>query len=221
MVRGPGALPMEFMDFYHVNDRRTHRRFAVAMSGRLYHVSGRASPCSITDLSLAGASIQFVSMNPEPVAAFACDETGKLTVTRFLFAKPFVRLVFDASNETRAVIKRALRALGDRQMAQPLPLRRGDRLPTRNVMLTRADGSQLVCDILDMSPHGMLLGSGMRPPLGERVSLGRVGGIVVRHHSDGFAIRTQERAPSSNVVRFPQLYRAPAPGGPPNFDGVA
>ena len=88
------------------------------------------------------------------------------------------------------------------------------------MILTRADGSQLLCDILDMSPHGMLLGSGMHPPLGERVSLGRVGGIVVRHHSDGFAIRTQERGPS-NVVRFPQLYRAPAPGHPPNFDGVA
>jgi hypothetical protein len=211
---------MDFLDFYHVNDRRTHRRFAVAMSGRLYHVSGRASPCSISDLSLAGASIQFVSMNPEPVTAFACDETGKLTVTRFQFAEPFVRLVFDASNETRAVIKRALRALGDRQLVQPLPLRRGERLCTRNVMLTRADGTHLVCDILDMSPHGMLVGSDIFPPLGERVSLGRVGGIVVRHHKDGFAIRTQDRSPS-NVVRFPSLYRPPSPGRPPNFDGVA
>jgi hypothetical protein len=211
---------MDFMDFYHVNDRRTHRRFAVTMSGRLYHASGRTSPCSITDLSLAGASIQFVSANPEPVTAFSCDETGKLAVILFQITRPFVRLVFDASNETRAVISRALRVLGDRQLIQPLPLRRGERLVSRNVILTRADGSPLVCDILDMSPQGMLLSSKMRPPLGERVSLGRVGGMVVRHHADGFAIRTQDRTPS-NVVRFPQLYRAPTPGRTPNFDGVA
>jgi len=111
--------------------------------------------------------------------------------------------------------------MGDRQLLAPLPLRRGDRLSTRNVMVARSDGSHIVCNILDMSPHGMLLGSDMRPPLGERVSLGKIGGVVVRHHGEGFAIRTQSRATASNVVRFPALYRAPNPITSPNFDGIA
>jgi len=212
---------MDFMDFYHVNDRRTHRRFAVAMSGRLYHASGRFSVCSTADMSLAGAAIHLTGTNPESIAAFGCDETGKLAVARTHFAAPFVRLVFDTSNETRAVIKRALRAMGDRQLLAPLPLRRGDRLSTRNVMVTRSDGSHIACDILDMSPHGMLLGSQIRPPLGERVNLGKIGGVVVRHHGEGFAIRTQSRTTASNVVRFPALYRMPAPLTPPNFDDIA
>lgn len=212
---------MDFMDFYHVNDRRTHRRFAVAMSARLYHANGRFSLCSTADLSLAGAAIHLIGAAPEPVTAFGCDETGKLNVTRFQFAKPFVRLVFDTTAETRAVIKRALQALGDRHMVQPLPSRRGERLATRNVMLTRADGSSLLCDILDMSPQGMLLGSQARPPLGERVTLGKVAGIVVRHDGEHFAIRLLDRASTGNVVRFPVIYRAAEQPASPHFDGIA
>ncbi len=212
---------MDFMDFYHVNDRRTHRRFAVALPARLYHPDGRFSLCWTADLSLAGAGIQLAGTSPEPVTAFGCDETGKIAVARYQITKPIVRLVFDTGGETRAVLKRALRSLGDRQLIHPLHLRRGDRLCTRNVMLTRADGSHLACDILDMSPHGMLLGSKARPPLGERVSLGKVAGQVVRYHSDGFAIRMHERAPCQNVVRFPQTYRQPALAPSPSFDDIA
>ena len=101
-----------------------------------------------------------------------------------------------------------------------MPLRRGERFSTRNVGVIRADGTHIHCDILDMSPHGMLLGSQTRPPLGERVSLGRVAGLVVRHHSDGFVIRIQGREPS-NVVRFPVVYRTPSMPHPPSFDGIA
>lgn len=211
------------MDFYHVGDRRTHRRFAVGMSARLYHANGRFSLCSTADLSLAGAAINLDNPGGEPITAFGCDETGKLAVTRFHVARPFVRLVFDATSETRAVIKRALQALGDRQMIQPLPVRRGERLATRNVMVTRADGSQLPCDILDMSPKGMLLGTDVRPPLGERISLGKVSGLVVRHHDQGFVIRMHERNAdaASNVVRFPILYRPVAPMPSPSFDNIA
>lgn len=212
---------MDFMDFYHVNDRRTHRRFAVAIPARLYHADGRFSLCWTSDLSLAGAAITLGDASPDPVSAFGCDETGKISVTRFQFSKPFMRLVFDTAGETHAVIKRALRALGDRQLIQPLPVRRAHRLATRNVVLTCADGRQLSCDILDMSPHGMLLGSKVRPALGERVNLGKLAGVVVRHHADGFAIRMQERAHSTNVVRLPVSYRQPPFQSPPNFNDIA
>lgn len=218
-----GRAFVDCMDFYHVGDRRTHRRFSVAMSARLYHANGRFSLCSTADLSLAGAAITLDNTGAEPITAFGCDETGKLAVTRFHVAKPFVRLVFDTSSETRAVIKRALQSLGDRKMIRPLPVRRGERLATRNVMVTRADGSQLPCDILDMSPKGMLLGTDVRPPLGERVSLGKVSGLVVRHHDHGFVMRMHERSPDAagNVVRFPMLYRAPAAVPSPSFDNIA
>ena len=213
---------MDFLDFYHVNDRRTHRRFAAAMPARLYHADGRFSLCSTADLSLAGAAIHLLDSAPQPVTAFACDETGKLAVARFHVAEPFVRLVFDASSETRMVIKRALRTLGDRQLIQPLPTRRGERLSTRNVMLTRSDGSHMMCDILELAPNGMLLGSDIRPPLGESVALGRTTGIVVRHHNHGFAVRMLDRAAKAgNVLRFPGMYRQPTPPPSPSFDGIA
>ena len=200
---------MEFMDFYHVNDRRTHRRFAVTLPARLYHPDGRFSLCWTADLSLAGAAIQLNGANAEPVSAFGCDETGKIAVTRCEFTKPMLRLTFDTSGQAHAVIKHALRSLGDRQLIKPMAVRRAHRLSTRNVTVTRADGSHLACDILDMSPQGMLLASRIRPVLGERVGLGKLAAVVVRHHEDGFAIRMQELAPSNNVVRFPVSYRRP------------
>src|SRR5579863_2449997 len=117
---------MEFMDFYHVNDRRTHRRFAVTLPARLYHPDGRFSLCWTTDLSLAGTAIQMPG-GGEPVTAFGCDETGKIAVTRFEFSGSLARLLFDNSNETHAVIKHALRSLNDRQLIRPLPVRRAHR----------------------------------------------------------------------------------------------
>lgn len=212
---------MDFLDFHHVNDRRTHRRFAVAMSARLYHANGRFSLCSTADLSLAGAAIHLVGSAPQPVTGFGFDETGKLPIARFHVAEPIVRLVFDTSTETRAVIKQALHMLNDRHLIQPLPARRGERLSTRNVMLIRADGSHIMCDILDMAPNGMLLGSSARLPLGERVTLGRTTGTVVRHHKHGFAIRVLDRiATTGNVVRFPVIYRQSVMP-PSSFDGIA
>jgi hypothetical protein len=211
---------MEFMDFYHVNDRRTHRRFAVVLPARLYHPDGRFSLCWTADISLAGAAIQ-LDDSGEPVSAFGCDETGKITVERFEYTKPILRLVFDTSGQTHAVIKHALRSLSDRQLIKPQALRRSHRLSTRNVIVTRADGSHLSCDILDMSPQGMLLGSEVRPALGERVGLAKLAGVVVRHHEDGFAIRMQEQAPSANVVRFPVSYRRPPFAPSPSVNDIA
>ena len=212
----------DFLDFYHSNDRRTYRRFAVAVSARLYYASGRFSQCSTADLSLAGAAIHLMSATPEPVTAFSCEETGKLAVARSHFARPFVRLVFDTTHDIHTVMKRALHALDDRHMVRPLPMRRGERLSTRNVILTRADGSQLSCEILNMGPQGMLLRGRPSPPVGERVILGKTVGIVVRHHDDGFAIRILDCGTSpASVVRFPVVYRSPSLPSSPHFDGIA
>jgi hypothetical protein len=212
---------MEFMDFYHVNDRRTHRRFAIALPARLYHPDGRFSLCWTSDLSLAGAAIQLNDAGAQPITAFGCDETGKIVVARFELSGPAARLVFEGSNETHAVIKHALRSLNDRQLIQALPMRRAHRLSTRNVTVTRADGSQLACDILDMSPQGMLLGSDIRPALGERVSLEKLTGVVVRRLERGFAIRMQQSTPSNNVVRFPASYRRPHLAPSSSIDDIA
>ena len=144
------------------------------------------------------------------------NETGKRAATHFHFAKPFVRLAFDATTDTCAIIKRALCTLSDCQMIQPLLLRRGERLVTRNVLLTRTDGSHLLCDILDMSSQGMFLGRDARPALIVRVILGRTAGFVAPHHNNGFAIRIHERTPVSNLARFRQPIASLCPHSPPD-----
>jgi hypothetical protein len=113
--------------------------------------------------------------------------------------------------------------MDDRHMVRPLPMRRGERLTTHNVILTRADGSHMPCDILNMGPQGMLLRGRPSPPVGERVILGKTVGIVVRHHDDaGFAIRILNNATNgAGASRFPMTYRAPSFPPAPHFDGIA
>ena len=51
-----------------------------------------------------------------------------------------------------------------------------------------ADGTTHVVRVIDMSLSGAALSTGLRPPLGSPVRLGRLGARVVRHFEDGIGI---------------------------------
>jgi hypothetical protein len=55
--------------------------------------------------------------------------------------------------------------------------------------ITRENGDELDCEILDISLDGVSLKTQTRPPVGEIVKLGRNHGRVMRHNSDGIAIQ--------------------------------
>jgi hypothetical protein len=55
--------------------------------------------------------------------------------------------------------------------------------------ITRQNGEEVACEVLDISLDGVSLKTKERPPVGEIVKLGRSYGRVMRQHSDGVAIQ--------------------------------
>jgi hypothetical protein len=55
--------------------------------------------------------------------------------------------------------------------------------------ITRQNGEEVACEVLDISLDGVSLKTKERPPVGEIVKLGRSYGRVTRQHSDGVAIQ--------------------------------
>jgi hypothetical protein len=59
-------------------------------------------------------------------------------------------------------------------------------------VLTLADGGQLECFIIDMSVSGVAVSADIKPAIGMPLAVGKVVGRVVRHLSEGFAVRFVE-----------------------------
>ena len=55
--------------------------------------------------------------------------------------------------------------------------------------ITRQNGEEIACEVLDVPLDGVSLKTKERPPVGEIVKLGRCYGRVTRQHSDGVAIQ--------------------------------
>jgi hypothetical protein len=56
-----------------------------------------------------------------------------------------------------------------------------------------ADGSVLNCFVIDMSISGAAVSAEVTPPIGTPLAVGRIVGKVVRHFSEGFAIKFVEQ----------------------------
>lgn len=69
--------------------------------------------------------------------------------------------------------------------------RRHGRIVPRNPNSTLliADGSVVSCFVIDMSISGAAVSAEITPPVGTPLAVGRIVGKVIRHFSEGFAIK--------------------------------
>ena len=67
------------------------------------------------------------------------------------------------------------------------------RLSTGVARLTVESGSSFGCKVLNLSLGGAAVEVEVRPPIGQKVSLGRTEGRVVRHTRNGLAIEFTPR----------------------------
>lgn len=58
--------------------------------------------------------------------------------------------------------------------------------------ITLMDGRVLKCFVIDVSRSGVAVSAAIKPPVGERLAVGRAIGMVVRHLEAGFALRLDE-----------------------------
>ncbi len=60
--------------------------------------------------------------------------------------------------------------------------------PVEKPRFTLKDGREVECRVLDMSMHSVWLQVGVKPAIGEEVTIGRMRGRVRRHHPTGVEI---------------------------------
>jgi hypothetical protein len=173
-------------------DRRRFQRVKINLLGRCMFSDRRECPCQIVEMSPGDAL--FISPLSgdigERVIAYV-DSIGRIEGD--ILERPqehgFVMSV-NASPRKRDKLADTLTWLANRHVLNLAEDRRHlRRTPKRSEgMLILPDGTSHGCRVIDMSLSGAALSTGLRPPLGSPVRLGRIGARVVRHFEDGIGI---------------------------------
>lgn len=177
------------MDALCQNDRRTWRRFAVPLAGRLFGPSGAAWRCEVLELSAGGARVQAPGLPAATAVTLYVARIGSVDAEVLEAVHGTLRLRFSVDDARRGQISQLLDAMVQDGLARPGRTRRKPRLATTGLHFIRADGQTVACDALDLSFQGISLRVPVRPPVGEHVTIGGCQGRVVRHHDQGIVVQ--------------------------------
>jgi hypothetical protein len=173
-------------------DRRRHKRVDLVLLGRFMRANKQEYPCKLHDISVGGAAIIApveVEIGERIVTYF--DQLGGLegTVSRIFDGGFAIKLA--ATQHKREKLAALLTWLINRSELTPEDQRQHERIVPANVesMLKLAEGIVIPCRILDVSISGASIATEARPQIGHEVVLGKLRGVVVRHHKDGIGIR--------------------------------
>ncbi|KQT86419.1 pilus assembly protein PilZ [Aurantimonas sp. Leaf443] len=172
-------------------ERRRFARVKVDLLGRFMLEDQSEYPCRVEDMSPGGVAV-LTPVTPrqgERVVLYV-DHVGRLegTVQR-LFDGGFASLVV-ATDRKREKLAAQLTWLANRHELDLPEDRRHARLQPKKqaVEIVLEDGRRYQVRIMDLSLSGAAVKSGVRPAIGERVTLGTMQGRIVRHLEEGFAI---------------------------------
>ena len=192
-------------------ERRRFRRVRVDLPGRLFTpADGKEAHCQIRDLSPGGAAIA-CEMLPEPgtqvilyVDGFGRFEGNVVRRDGYGFGIAFVCTPSKRERTAEQLILFLNKTLVDDSV-----LRRHERSSQKGfAKFTRADGSIIHCEVMDISVGGVSLKTDIKPPIGEFVLIAQIAGRVARHHADGIGIEfvgqdksADQPAHQINIVR--------------------
>ena len=172
-------------------ERRRFRRVRIDLPGRLFIPSdSREARCTIADLSPGGAAIvcEMVPDAGTPVVLYV-DGFGRFegAVVRrdgYGFGISFVCTPSKRERTAEQLILFLNKSLVDESV-----LRRHERSSQKGfAKFTRADGSIVQCEVMDISVGGVSLKTDVKPLIGEFVLIAQIAGRVARHHGDGIGI---------------------------------
>jgi hypothetical protein len=192
-------------------ERRRFRRVKIDLPGRLFIPSdAREARCTVADLSPGGAAItcEIIPDDATPVVLYV-DGFGRFEgiVARRDGYGFGVSFVCTASKRERTAEQLTL--FLNKALVDDSVLRRHERSNQKGfAKFTRADGTIIHCEVMDISVGGVSLKTDARPPIGEFVLIAQIAGRIARHHGDGIGIEfvgqekaVHEPAHNINVVR--------------------
>ena len=196
------AIEARQMDVEPDGDRRMHQRVKIALLGRCMFMDGRECPCQLIDISPGGAAFRspFCGAVGERGVAYI-DQIGRLEGMIVRLVDGGFAMTINASPRKRDKLADILTWLANRHVLNLAEDRRHlRRIPRRTeCTLELPDGSKVPVRVIDMSLSGAALATDLRPALGSRLRLGRLGGRVVRHFEDGIAVEFM-RAMSESAI---------------------
>src|ERR1700733_3293173 len=166
------------------DERRRFQRVKVDLLGRYMLPDRREFPCQVINMSPGGmAVIAPVGGKPGDRVIAYVDHLGRLEgqVAR-TFDNGFA-MTIAATARKRDKLASQLTWLANRHVLGLPEDRRHDRIVPRDprAVLVLADGSQSVCQIIDMSLSGAAIASEAKPVVGSLVRIGKTQARVLRH----------------------------------------
>lgn len=173
-------------------DRRHFHRVKIRLLGRFMRENRHEYPCQVVNMSPGDAAILTpVSGEIGERVVVYLDHIGRIEgeISRLLEGGFALRL--QATSYKREKIANQLTWLINRDRLNLSEDRRYERLIPKNpfTKITLADGSVHNCRVLDVSFSGASAAISPKPPVGVKVVLGLMRGVVVRHHEHGIGIQ--------------------------------
>lgn len=187
-------------------DRRRYKRFGITLLGRYMRtLTKQEATCRLVDISIGGASL-LSDMTPQPdeLVIIYFDEIGGLegTVTRTVAGGFAVK--FSASHRRRQKLAAQLTWLINRHELAPADQRRAGHeritVAPKPVRIEMEDGTVIERNLFDVSIPGGSIDATERPPIGSKITLGRLSAKVVRHHDRGIGVEFS-RIQQFNTIR--------------------
>jgi hypothetical protein len=179
-------------------ERRKHRRAAMKLPTRFMLDDGTEHHGSVIDVSLGGVSIasRVRPMSGAGIIAYV-EELGRLegSVVRSHGVGFSVALTLTPYKRDRLEEKLSWRL--NHKTAEGSEARRHEREPiSQATKIQLTDGRQIACRVMDLSLGGVSVETAEWPSIGEEVMIGRMRGLVVRHHEHGIGIQFTDIPPS-------------------------
>ena len=172
-------------------DRRRHQRVKVNLLGRCMLEDRREFACQIVDMSPGGAAVMIpaVARLGERVIAYM-DHVGRIEGRIVRLLDGGFAMSMTMSERKRDKLANQLTWLANRHILNLPEDRRHERFSPRNPFskLVLADGTEIRCRIIDVSPSGAAVHVDRRLEIGSPVILGVMRGRVVRNFEEGVAI---------------------------------
>ena len=172
-------------------EQRRFQRVRVNLLGRYMLADRREFPCQVLDMSPGGMAIigPVSGKAGERIVAYI-DHVGRLEGTVIRVLPNAFAMSIAATPRKRDKLAAQLTWLANRQILGLPEDRRHDRIVPRNPRSTMvlADGTAVICRIVDMSLSGAAIACDQVPEAGTLITLGKTPSRVVRHIEGGFAV---------------------------------
>jgi hypothetical protein len=173
-------------------EQREFTRHRITLPSKLFLPAENANfDCEVVNLSFGGAGVY--CDEPPPLQSFVVlfiEGFGRFESVTTRYVNGELGLQFVCQEPKRQRLLADIMLFVNRGFISSTPTRRHTRKSSEmSCYMVRPNGERIQCSALDFSLRGISLRTDVRPPVGELITLGRIYGLVVRHHDQGVAVR--------------------------------